>query len=167
MDRSSFLQSSLVLVSGFAAAPVFAFESTDINQDFDPALIEEFVTAGHGDLPTVKRLLNQTPNLLNARHDWGNGDFEEAIEGAAHVGNKELANYLIDAGARVNLFTLTMLGKDKIVLPAIEEYPALIQSKGAHGFSLLHHAKKGGPEAKSILDYLTQKGLITDRFELK
>ena len=40
-------------------------------------------------------MLNDYPNLIYSRYDWGNGDFEGAIEGAGQVGNKEIADYLI------------------------------------------------------------------------
>ena len=115
----------------------------------------------------VKELYEQEPNLIYARYDWGDGDYEEAIEGAGHVGNKEIAEYLIEQGARVNLFTLTMLGKDNIVIPTLEEFPALLYAKGAHGFSLLHHAKVGGSDASLIYDYLMDKGLDQTKFEWK
>jgi hypothetical protein len=75
---------------------------------------------------TIWIKLKPCSNLLYARYDWGNGDFEEAIEGAGHVGNKEIANYLIEQGARVNLFVLTMLGKTNLVKPVLDEYPPLI-----------------------------------------
>lgn len=111
--------------------------------------MKEFVVAGHKDLNKVKEMLSDHPNLIYSRHDWGNGDFEEVIEGAGHLGNKEIANYLIDQGARINLFVLAMLGKTKLVKPVLEVYPALLMAKGAHGFTLLHHAKVGGDDAKN------------------
>lgn len=120
-------------------------------------LVKEFVSVGHRDLDRVKEMLTDYPSLLYSRYDWGKGDFEEAIEGAGHVGNKAIANYLIEQGARVNLFVLTMLGKTDLVKPILEEYPALVFSKGAHGFTLLHHAKVG--EAQVLYDFLQEKGL--------
>jgi hypothetical protein len=69
----------------------------------------------------VKELLEQYPNLIYSRYDWGNGDFEEAIEGAGHVGNKEIAQWLIEKGARPNLFVMTMLGETAIVKSVIEK----------------------------------------------
>lgn len=95
--------------------------------------------------------------LLNASWDWGNGDFEEAIEGAGHVGSRDTALYLIDKGARFTLFVAAMLGKIEIVKPMIESYPDLINSKGPHGFDLIHHATKGGEHAIEVLNYLKSK----------
>ena len=56
-------------------------------------------------------MLSNTPNLLYCRYDWGGGDFESAIEGAGHVGNREVDEYIITQGARSSLPMLSMLGK--------------------------------------------------------
>jgi len=122
-------------------------------------LVKEFVIAGHKDLPKVQTMLAEQPNLVHCKYDWGNGDFEEAIEGAGHMGNKDIAQYLIDAGSRVTLFVLTMLGKTELVKPVLEAYPKLIFANGPHGFTLLHHAKQGGKDGEALYNYLLEKGL--------
>ena len=129
--------------------------------------IKDFVVAGHKDLSKVKEMLNDNPNFIYSRYDWGNGDFEEAIEGAGHLGNKEIANYLIEQGARVNMFVLTMLGKTELVKPTLEAYPNLIFAKGAHGFTLLHHAKVGGSENEEFIEFLMDKGLTKTNIQIK
>ena len=68
-------------------------------------------------------MLEEYPNLIYGPYDWGKGDFEEAIEGAGHLGNKEIAEYLISKGARLNLFVMKMLGKTELVKPILEAYP--------------------------------------------
>ena len=88
-----------------------------------------------------------------------NGDFEAAIEGAGHMGDKEIANYLLDAGSRVTLFVLCMLGKTDLVKPILEQYPKLVFAIGPHGFTMLHHAKMGGKEGEDLANYLQEKGL--------
>ncbi|MBA4057418.1 MAG: hypothetical protein C0490_22075 [Marivirga sp.] len=120
-------------------------------------LVKEFVIAGHGNLEKTKQMLEATPSLLNASWDWGNGDFEEAIEGAGHVGNRDIALYLISKGARFTLFVAAMLGKIEIVKPMIEAYPETRLSKGPHGLDLIHHATKGGETALEVLNYLKSK----------
>ena len=122
-----------------------------------PELVKEFVIAGHGNLEKTKLMLEANPTLLNASWDWGNGDFEEAIEGAGHVGNREIALYLIGKGARFTLFVAAMLGKIEIVKAMIEPYPELVTSKGPHGLDLIHHATKGGEQAVEVLNYLKSK----------
>ena len=104
-------------------------------------------------------MFTEMPGLLYATWDWGGGDFETALEGAGHVGNKEIANYLIGLGARTNVYVLTMLGKTELVKAYLEMYPQCLNARGPHGLTLLHHAKKGGDDSKELLDYLQSKGL--------
>ncbi len=168
MDRKSFIKTGIISSLGLTILPNFSSG----NQESDPEplkleTVKEFVSAGHKDLNKVKEMLNDYPNLIYCKYDWGNGDFEEAIGGAGHMGNKEIANYLIDQGARVNLFVLTMLGKTELVKPILEEYPTLINAKGPHGFTLLHHAKVGGHDSLELLEYLTKKGLTESKLQLK
>ena len=122
-------------------------------------LVKEFVIAGHGNFPKTQSMLADHPNLAFAKIDWGAGDFEAAIEGAGHMGNKEIAEFLIDAGSRVTLFVLTMLGRTELVKPVLEAYPKLIFAPGPHGLTLLHHAKVGGEGGKELYAYLQEKGL--------
>lgn len=167
MKRKHFIQAGLTGMIGLNLPSALKSSSSDGNPDpIDNKTIEEFVLAGHGNLAKVKKMLNEIPNLIYCRYDWGGGDFEEAIEGAGHVGNKEIANYLIDRGARVNLFVLTMLGKTNLVKPVLETYPQLVFAKGPHGFSLLHHAEKGGEDAKELYEYLSGKGLDETKFDM-
>lgn len=122
-----------------------------------PALVKEFVAAGHNNLRRVKEMLASHPNLIFASYDWGGGDFEEALEGAGHVGNKEIANFLIEQGARPTPFVLCMLGNTQLIKNIITTYPGLLNAKGPHGFTLLHHAKVG--EASELIVYLEEQGL--------
>lgn len=130
-------------------------------------IVKEFVIAGHGKPDRVKQMLEEYPNLLYCRFDWGNGDFEEAIEGAGHVGNKEIAQYLIQMGARPNIFVLTMLGETSIVKSILEKYPSLLNAKGAHGLTLLHHAKAGGESSKDLYSFFEEKGLKEMQIKIK
>jgi hypothetical protein len=130
-------------------------------------LVKDFVIAGHGNFAKVKEMLQETPNLIYTKFDWGTGDYEAAIEGAGHVGNKEIANYLLEAGARITLYVLTMLGKTELVKPVLEQYPVLIKAKGPHGFTLLHHAKVGGEDGEELYAYLQEKGLKDDWIKLR
>jgi hypothetical protein len=124
----------------------------------DRELVKEFVIKGHSDLPAVKQLLEKEPGLLNACWDWGAGDFETALEGAGHMGNKEIARFLLEKGARINLFCVAMLGQLEVVKGILALNPELKFSKGPHGLQLLHHATKGGAEAAPVLEYLQSIG---------
>jgi hypothetical protein len=121
-------------------------------------IVKEFVIAGHGKLDRVKEMLAERPGLLNAVWDWGGGDYESAIEGAGHVGNREIAEYLLALGARLNVFAAAMLGRIDIVKPTLAAFPELKTSKGPHGLMLIHHATKGGDQAKEVLEYLKEIG---------
>jgi len=120
----------------------------------DPALVKEFVIAGHTNLPRVKEMLETEPRLLNASWDWGGGDFESALEGAGHMGNHEIAQFLISKGARMSIFQAAMLGELDHVKEVLKAHPESAVSKGPHGIPLIAHAKAGGDSAKPVLDYL-------------
>jgi hypothetical protein len=167
MYRKSFIKTGIASSLGLGLVPTLAFGNNQTDPEaLKVEIVKEFVLAGHFNLDKVKNMLNDYPNLIYSSYDWGNGDFEEAIEGAGHKGNKEVANYLIEKGARVNLFVLTMLGKTDLVKLILEAYPNLIFSKGPHGLTLLHHAEIGGIEAKELYNYLLEKGLTEKKISL-
>ncbi len=159
MNRKNFLLNSSAAATALILDPFSTFAKNPDPEPYKTDVVKEFVIAGHGKLDRVKEMLAEYPNLLYCRYDWGNGDFEEAIEGAGHLGNKEIANYLIEKGARPNIYILTMLGETAIVKAILEKYPALLNGKGPHGFTLLHHAMKGGEDSKELYEYFQSKGL--------
>ena len=165
MNRKSFLQQVAIGTGGLVAAPYLLSGQTNPMKNLPKAdplpaeKVKEFVSAGHNNLDKVKSLLLEFPTLLYATWDLGGGDFETALEGAGHVGNKPIANYLIRLGARTNLFVLTMLGKTTIVKSYLEAFPEYISARGPHGFTFLHHAQRGGDDAKELLEYFQEKGL--------
>ena len=167
MNRKHFFRAAITSSSVLMGAPfLFARQSRDDADPLPAEKVKEFVTAGHSNLGKVKDLLVEFPTLVYATWDWGGGDFETAIEGAGHVGNKEIANYLVEQGARTNLFVLTMLGKTAIVKSFLDAYPQYINAKGPHGFTLLHHAQRGGDASAELLDYVMGKGLKETRIAL-
>lgn len=121
-----------------------------------PELVREFVGKAHSDLARVQELLAQEPGLLNAMVDHGGGDFESALEAAGHVGRRDIAEFLLGKGARMNIFCAAMLGRLDIVKATLDAFPHLKTSKGPHGLMLRHHAGKGGEPAAAVLAYLEQ-----------
>ncbi|MFN0035395.1 MAG: ankyrin repeat domain-containing protein [Saprospiraceae bacterium] len=121
-------------------------------------LVKEWVGKAHSDLARVKELFAQEPRLLNASRDHGGGDFESALEAAGHVGNREIAEFLLANGARMNVFCAAMLGEIKLVKATLKAFPDLKKSAGPHGLKLKHHAQKGGEKAKGVLRYLESIG---------
>jgi len=167
MNRQRFLQNFPVGAGGLLLMPSAIIAQANPKPDPLPAeKVKEFVVAGHSDIVKVKKLLEEFPGILYATWDWGGGDFETALEGAGHVGTKDVANFLIGQGARTNLFVLTMLGKTQIVKAYLDSYPEYLNAKGPHGFTLLHHAQRGGEDAKELLDYLQSKGLKETRVKI-
>jgi ankyrin repeat protein len=117
-------------------------------------LVQEFVGVAHTDLERTKELLAQEPALVNGTWDWGGGDFETALGAASHMGRKDIANFLLEHGARLDIFAAAMLGKLEIVKAALEAFPDTINTPGPHGIPLIKHAQAGGEDAKAVLEYL-------------
>ena len=106
--------------------------------------IREFVIAGHGNVDRVRELLSANPELLDQAFEWRENDTETALQGAAHVGNHEIASYLLERGAPLEITTAAMLGDEKAVAEMLERDPGLIEARGAHGITLLCHATLSG-----------------------
>jgi hypothetical protein len=121
---------------------------------FDRTRVKRFVIAGHVNLLAVKKMLSEEPNLINGGIDWGNGDFETALGGASHMGRRDIAEYLLEHNARMDIFAATMLGKIDIVKAAVAAFPNIVHVPGPHGIPLIIHAVKGGQAAKPVLDFL-------------
>lgn len=117
-------------------------------------MVQDFIIYAHSDLEMVKKLLAKEPALLNATMDWGGGDWETALGGASHMGRRDIATYLIEKGARVDLFASAMLGLLDSVKAMLTLQPQLIDAKGPHGFSLHVHAQAGADQSRAVLDYL-------------
>ena len=120
----------------------------------DSALVQEFVIKAHGDLDRIQQLLTEEPRLINAAWDWGGGDWETGLGGAAHMGRADIARFLLDHGARLDLFAAAMLGQLELVKATIAAFPGAHRIPGPHGISLLRHATAGGPAAAEVAAYL-------------
>jgi hypothetical protein len=120
----------------------------------EASLVQDFVGNAHGDLDRVKELLAQVPALINSAWDWGGGDWETGLGAAAHMGRRDIATYLLENGARLDLFAAAMLGKLDIVKATIETYPDAVNILGPHGIPLMAHAQAGGNEALQVVEYL-------------
>ncbi len=140
-----------------AATPESADNVPDFPEhhpQFDRARVKRFVIAGHVNLSAVKAMLAEEPKLINGAIDWGNGDFETALGGASHMGRRDIAEYLLEHNARMDIFAATMLGKTDIVKAAVAVFPNVVHVPGPHGIPLIVHAEKGGPPAKAVLEFL-------------
>ena len=113
---------------------------TDEQPQLDPALVQAFVGSAHGDLGEVRALLEREPTLVNAAWDWGGGDWETGLGAASHMHNREIALFLLDHGARLDVFAAAMLGYVDVVRAMLAVHPDLRNAKGPHGIPLAAHA---------------------------
>ena len=157
-DRRAFLQTSAACVGVFATSAICAHgvanQPTDTKSPTpesswpgfpqqDPALAREIVGVSHRNLARVKELLTAHPALAKASYDWGFGDWESALGAASHVGNRDIANLLLENGARLDIFAATMLGMTDTVAAMLKAMPELAKTRGPHGISLVAHATAG------------------------
>ncbi|MBT8303546.1 MAG: ankyrin repeat domain-containing protein [Bacteroidia bacterium] len=168
MKRSQFIRSASVGALLIPATTLFSFRPSNLQEEpqLDRKLVQKFVGASHSKMDIVKELLEEHPTLLNAAHDWRYGDFETGLGAASHVGHKELAKYFLDKGAQANVFTAALFGRMEILKPMLDFSPSLLHAKGPHGFTLLHHAEKGGEEALEVKDYLKSLGAEKTKISL-
>lgn len=123
-----------------------------VTETINSELVQQFVRNAHGDFQKVQELLDQEPGLLHAAWDWGNGDWETGLGAAAHMGRKDIAQYLLEKGARMDLFAAAMLNKLQIVQAILADHASLKNSLGPHGIPLMNHAQAG--EANDVIKYL-------------
>ena len=133
----------------------------------DDAIVAEVVGASHFNLDRVKELVSIRPELARATWDWGFGDWESALGAASHVGRRDIALYLIENGARPDVFTYAMLGDLMAVQAMIKGLPGVQGIYGPHGISLLSHARAGLRSAEGnsqkqaseeLIAYLEERG---------
>ena len=155
------LLSGTTLILGF---PQFLASQTtrpvqkEKGPQLDKELVKEFVGVAHKDFEKTKMMLKETPDLLNAVHNLGGWDWEDAIGAAGHVGHRDLAIYLLNSGARPTICVAAMLGELNLVRSFIQSFPEMKNAVGPHNISLVRHAKAGGEYAIQVLDYLTSIG---------
>ena len=165
MNRKSFIKRNLVLGSVVLASPSIMMAKPTTQQEdlLDSDLILEFVFAAHKSLEETKRILEKYPLLLNCTSQFNKGDFETAMGGASHMGRRDIADYLISQGARLDIFNYAFLGYDDFIKKVISDYPHLLNSYGPHGFTLLHHAEVG--DRKELAQWLRDQGLADKIFK--
>jgi hypothetical protein len=139
--------------AGAVPAPVLSsFPSTD------PQVVADVVGAAHTDLPRVAELVTARPHLAKAAVDWGFGDWESALGAAAHMGRRDIAEFLLAHGARPNIFSAAMMGQLAVVRAMVEASPGVQRIPGPHGITLLAHARAGGDTAAAVHEYLEGLG---------
>src|SRR4051812_40765982 len=69
-----------------------------------PELVKEFVSKSHNTLEVVREIAAKEPMIVRAAWDQGAGDWETGLGAASHVGRRDIAQFLIDSGARIDVF---------------------------------------------------------------
>ena len=123
-----------------------------------PHLAREIVGVAHRDLARVKALVTAHPSLAKASWDWGFGDWETALGSASHVGNRPIAEFLIEHGAQPTIFSAAMLGQLDVVKAYAAAMPDIHLLRGPHGIPLAAHARAGGAASEPVLQFLTALG---------
>lgn len=124
----------------------------------DQKLVAEIVGVAHFNEQRVKELVKASPELVNAWWDWGFGDWESPLGAASHVGDRGIAEFLLEQGARIDIFAAAALGFTDVVKAFVAAQPSVQRTLGPHGISLLAHAKAGGEMAADTLAYLENLG---------
>ena len=163
-SRKEFIRSALAASTGLMVPSLLQAKTMDqqLGDPIDPVIVKEFVLKSHNDFARVQVLLAEYPHLLNATVDWKDGDFETSIGAMAHMGYIDQVKFMLEKGARFDIFVLALLGQTTLVKSLIDVYPQALHSIGPHGFTLLHHAKKGGDNANELYEYLKEKGLTEE-----
>ena len=130
----------------------------DFFPSLHPSLMKEVVGLSHSNLARVKEMVQQHQALAKASWDWGYGDHETALGAASHVGQRAIAELLLENGAPPTLFSATMLGQLDVVKAFMAATPGLQKIRGPHSLSLMVHAKAGGPLAAAVVAYLESIG---------
>ena len=118
--------------------------------------IDQFVIAAHHDRHRVEQMVAEEPRLLNESATW----IESALAAAAHIGNREIAEFLLAQGAPLDICSAAMLGRREAVLAFLAEDPELIEATGAHDIPLLFHAAISQDEG--MVPLLVERGANVD-----
>jgi hypothetical protein len=131
-------------VSAQQTAPVQPELVRPPRQDND--LVSSFVGLAHNDknLEKVADMLSREPKLVYATWDWGGGDWETGLGGAAHTGSRKMARLLLEKGARIDAFCAAMLGERDVVAALVAADAGVVKARGPHGYCLLYHAAISG-----------------------
>ena len=121
-------------------------------QSADEATINDLVGNAHGNLIEVQQLLAAKPEWINRSAVWN----ETPVQAAAHMGNRQIAEYLLDGGAPLDVFVAAMLGRRDDVERFIKSDPELIHARGVHEMPLLYFAAAG--DQQDVVEWLLQRG---------
>ncbi len=113
----------------------------------------KMVGSSHRDPDRVTALLSENPLLAHSIATTSEG----AIEAGAHMGNHQIVDALLTAGAPYSLPTAVMLKDFSTVKKLLAEDENRIHERGAHDFPLLWYVVIGGSDL-DMAELLIDKG---------
>jgi RNA polymerase sigma factor (sigma-70 family) len=100
---------------------------------FSTRVIEILRAARSGDAAKVKQLLEQDARLIAARDPLGN----TALILAVNSGHDEIAELLLAAGVRPDIYEAASIGRTELVTQLLSDDPSLLDSYSPEGFTAL------------------------------
>lgn len=94
---------------------------------------ELFEAIQHGDETTVKQLIDQSPDLVNAVNDRG----VSAVLWSKYVGQIAITSLLIECGARLDVFSAAACDATDTLATLLDANPASANAYAADGFQPL------------------------------
>jgi uncharacterized protein len=117
-----------------------------------PDAIRDVVLNSHGNFARVKELIETDPRLLNVSAPWD----ETPLQAASHMGNREIAEWLLERGAPLDIFAAAMLGRGDDVLRFLADDPELVRQRGVHGMPILFFPAASGQ--RDMVELLVARG---------
>jgi uncharacterized protein len=107
-----------------------------------------------GDYDRVKTAFERQPLLVPALNVLDPTRLEETPQGAAaHLFCREILQFMLSRGVRLDLFMACALGLEAAVAAHLRQQPADANARGAHGIHLLNHAAD-----PALLQLLLERG---------
>jgi hypothetical protein len=131
------------LITGAIAATAAMAQNPETQPPIALETVKELVSKSHSDLEAVRGLVRKEPRLVYASWDWGAGDWETGLNAASHMGRRDIADFLIESGARLDAPAIFMLGLEAPAKAMLAAFPAIHKTPGAHGIPLLSHTITG------------------------
>ncbi len=104
------------------------------------AMVDEFVAAAHGNLQLVRHMLASESALLCGRASWD----ETALGAAAHTAQGEIAEFLLVAGAPLDICTAASLSRAAHIASILRADPSMARQRGAHQLPTMFYAAIAG-----------------------
>jgi ankyrin repeat protein len=134
-----------VLIRGGADAALTEVEGASpldaaLENGYDDLVAVLVVALAHGQIDSVRLALERDATLANATVDWADGDWESALGAASHMHRRDIAELLLEHGARLDVFAAAMLGDVETVKAVLTAHPEVRDARGPHGIPLAAHA---------------------------